>query len=61
MKNVALYPQQEVVIEGDLTTEHMTIIERTPGDGVCGEIVITKPCIRAFIKALTRVADAMGA
>lgn len=61
MKTVALYSQNEVVIDGDVLADHMTISQVDSIGNEGDEIVITKPCIRTFIKALTKVADAMGA
>lgn len=61
MKTAALDAQNEVVIEGDILSNYLVITQVDPLGNEDGAIHITKPCIRAFIKALTQAADSMGA
>ena len=61
MRTVALMHQASTFVEHTPFSDYITIVQLVAEDEDGDEIVITKPCIREFIKALTKAADAMGA
>jgi hypothetical protein len=61
MRKAALTTQPSTFIDYEPLQDYITLVQCDSAGGDEDEIFITIPCLRTFIKELTKVADLMGA